>query len=313
MYDIIPDIHGQSEKLKGALANLGYRNRNGAWRHSDPNRSIIFLGDFIDRGPNNADVVDLVRRMMEAGTAEAIMGNHELNAIHYHTSHPENGEPLRRHSPKNQRQHSTFLAEFPLGAARTADVLSWMRALPLFLEFAGFRVVHACWNEDTIDRLRNLTTNGVLSGDQLIDVADEHRELFALVEKTTKGPEVSLPDGYSITDKDGTMRHDVRVKWWNAGPESWADVAISVPDLNQLPTTPLPRSVSVDAYSADAKPVFFGHYWLDGTPTLQSDNALCLDYSAGTDGPLVAYRVQRPGEPLDIGNLVIPAPTGGSI
>ena len=27
MYDIIPDIHGQAEKLKAALTNLGYRDR----------------------------------------------------------------------------------------------------------------------------------------------------------------------------------------------------------------------------------------------------------------------------------------------
>lgn len=304
MYDIIPDIHGQAEKLKGTLTRLGYTKRNGAWRQSDPGRTCIFLGDFIDRGPNNAEVIDIVRRMVDAGTAQAIMGNHELNAIHFHTLHPENGEPLRPHSPKNLRQHASFLAEYPLGAAATADVLSWMRSLPLFLELEDFRVVHACWNESTIDRLGSQTKGGVLTGDQLIKAADVHDDLFALVETTTKGPETLLPEGYSITDKDGTVRHEVRVKWWNSEPASWADIAISVPDLTQLPATPLSDHLTVDAYPAEAKPVFFGHYWLHGTPTLQSGNALCLDYSAGKDGPLVAYRVEEPGQPLDIRHLV---------
>ena len=85
MYDIIPDIHGQAGKLRSRLTNLGYRETRGAWRHADPKRSAVFLGDFIDRGSDNADVIEIVRRMVDAGTARAIMGNHELNAIRYHT------------------------------------------------------------------------------------------------------------------------------------------------------------------------------------------------------------------------------------
>jgi len=96
----------------------------------------------------------------------------------------------------------------------------------------------------------------------------------------------------------------VRVKWWEASPTSWSEIAISVPDLSELLGTPLPADVIVDAYPKDAKPVFFGHYWLDGTPVLQSDNALCLDNSAGKDGPLVIYRHEVPGRPLDVGNMV---------
>jgi hypothetical protein len=41
----------------------------------------------------------------------------------------------------------------------------------------------------------------------------------------------------------------------------------------------------------DAKPVFFGHYWLPGPPELELPNALCLDFSAGKDGPLAARDV----------------------
>ena len=69
MYDIIPDIHGHSDKLTGLLEKLGYRERNNSWRHTDPGRQCIFLGDYIDRGPDNAGVIDIVRRMVDAGTA----------------------------------------------------------------------------------------------------------------------------------------------------------------------------------------------------------------------------------------------------
>jgi hypothetical protein len=39
-----------------------------------------------------------------------------------------------------------------------------------------------------------------------------------------------------------------------------------------------------------AKPVFFGHYWLTGAPSLQTARAACVDYSVGKGGPLVAFR-----------------------
>jgi hypothetical protein len=41
---------------------------------------------------------------------------------------------------------------------------------------------------------------------------------------------------------------------------------------------------------AEGTPVFFGHYWLTGKISLQSNRCACLDYSAGKGGPLAAYR-----------------------
>lgn len=289
MYDIIPDIHGQAEKLRSALTNLGYRERGGAWRHSDPNRKCIFLGDYIDRGPENGTVIDIVRRMVDAGTTQAIMGNHELNAIHFHTQNSETGEPLRAHSEKNLHQHAAFLREFPIGAAKTKDAVEWMAALPLFVETDQFRAVHACWNETSIAALQTMTSNGTMSEEQVLLSAHKETPLFELVEITTKGPELRLPIGYSIADKEGTERTEVRLKWWKSNASSWADISISVPDPAKLPITTPPANVISHTYPVDAKPVFFGHYWLTGDPEVQAPNALCLDYSAGKDGPLATY------------------------
>ena len=171
----------------------------------------MFLGDFIDRGPENARVIKTVRSLIDAGKAHAVMGNHELNAILFHTDHPETGIPLRVHSEKNLRQHASFLSEFNHGSASTAHIISWMRSLPPYREFANFRAVHACWNELAIKTLKTITMNGVITGDQFIHAADETHKLFKLVEMTTKGPEIPLPDGYLFVDKDGTKRSDVRV------------------------------------------------------------------------------------------------------
>ena len=212
MYDIIPDIHGHADKLKAALTALGYQKRNGAWRHSNPARQCLFLGDFIDRGPENAAVIKIVRGMIDAGSAQAIMGNHELNAIHFHTKDPELGPALRPWNEKNLRQHKSFLAEFAPESSATAGVVNWMRSLPLYLEFPHFRLVHACWDEARIAQLDALTNRGVLNEAQFIQAANLDDPLNDLVETIAKGPEATLPKGYSMTDKDGTIRREVAGK-----------------------------------------------------------------------------------------------------
>ncbi len=37
-------------------------------------------------------------------------------------------------------------------------------------------------------------------------------------------------------------------------------------------------------YDANMPPVFFGYYWLTGHPSVQSKNAVCVDYSVAKDG-----------------------------
>ena len=54
-----------------------------------------------------------------------------------------------------------------------------------------------------------------------------------------------------------------------------------------LPDLPIPAHARI---ARPEKPVFFGHYWLTGTPVLQTTRHVCVDYSAGKGGQLVAYR-----------------------
>lgn len=300
MYDIIPDVHGQADKLKGALRELGYQERNGAWRHSDPARQVVFLGDFIDRGPDNREVIWIVGSMLDAGTALAVMGNHELNAIHFHT---DVDGPLRPHDERNVEQHASFVREFPLGSNEAEEAITWMASLPLYLEFSGFRAVHAYWDEEKIHRLRQLTKDGVLTKKQLIRSANNGNPLFELVEIALKGPELELPNGFFFMDKGGHKRTSTRRKWWDSGADTWQKTAMSVPEPHLLPDETLPGDILRGAYPSDAPPVVFGHYWMEGAPVLQASNALCLDYSAGKDGPLVSYRAEPGSAVLSLGNL----------
>ena len=60
--------------------------------------------------------------------------------------------------------------------------------------------------------------------------------------------------------------------------------------LSTIPDLPLSGTDHPTAYPVEAPPIFFGHYWLNGKPSVQTRNAVCLDYSAGKDGSLVAYQ-----------------------
>ena len=194
------------------------------------------------------------------------------------------------------------MAGFYSASSETIPPLPWPNfappfPLPLFLETGDFRAVHACWIDRSIDRLRTLTGDGVLSEDQVFRAADPDDELFRLAEEITKGLEHPLPDDCSFTDKDGTLRDHVRLQWWSADAQTWRDIAISVPVPGNLPDAPLPGSLRAQTYPAHERPVFFGHYWLSRDPVLQASNELCRDYSAGKDGPLVTYEF-KPGETL---------------
>ena len=101
-FDIIGDIHGCADKLTGLLTQLGFRQSGGVFRH--PERQALFVGDLIDRGPQQIESLEIVRSMVDGGAARVTMGNHEFNAIAYATPDPRtHGEFLRpRSGPRGE-------------------------------------------------------------------------------------------------------------------------------------------------------------------------------------------------------------------
>ena len=112
-YDVIADVHGQDGKLKALLVKLGYRVKDGAWRHPE-GRMALFLGDLVDRGPGQVEVLGIVRDMIEAGSGRSIMGNHEWNAIGFATRDPEGPDFLRPRSENKLKEHREFLRQVGL-------------------------------------------------------------------------------------------------------------------------------------------------------------------------------------------------------
>jgi hypothetical protein len=302
-YDIIGDIHGQADKLEALLRTLGYRDSAGAWRH--PERQAIFVGDFIDRGPAQVRSVSIVRGMVDAGAALAVMGNHELNAIAWHTPDPRRpGQYLRSRDSakwggKNRKQHEAFLAEVEDKPALHSEIIDWFLTLPLWLDLPALQVVHACWHPTFLAWLASRLHGGRhLTRDLMVPATDKPENetekdndtpsIFKAVDCLTKGIEVPLPAGHHFRDKDGVVRDRVRVRWWDVGATTFKTAAMLAPeDSDALPDCALPAYARV---ASTGKPVFFGHYWLTGTPALQTARHVCVDYSAGAGGPLVAYR-----------------------
>jgi hypothetical protein len=206
VFDIIGDVHGQFDKLVALLVHLGYRDSGGAWRH--PDRSVIFVGDLIDRGPKQFATVDLVRRMVEAGSGRCIMGNHEFNAIAWATPDPEHpGKFLRdHHKPGNREQHQAFLQEVEC-TTHQKEITDWFKTLPLWLDLGALRIVHACWHQASMDQVRPLMGANQTLTDELILVGSRKGHwAYKAIETICKGPEVDLPDGVTFKDKEGKVR-----------------------------------------------------------------------------------------------------------
>ena len=289
-YDVIGDIHGQAGKLDALLTQLGYVQRGELWTPSQ-GRQAIFLGDLIDRGPEQIGVVNRVRRMVDAGYARCIMGNHEFNAIGYLSPRCDgSGGFLRKHSKTNQDQHAEFLRQVGEGSTLHKEMVQWFRTLPPALDLGGIRVVHAWWHPPYIERVSGKwDIDAPMSDDFLYRAYDENNPEWQAMEGLTKGLEMRLPPGHSFQDHSGVERFDVRTKWWLTEATSYREVAILEADQHhQIPDAPLPESYA--PWPISGAPVFVGHYWMTGTPAPQSPKLACLDYSAAKSGPLVAYR-----------------------
>lgn len=304
MYDLIGDIHGYADHLTRLLAKLGYHERQGLWQH--PERKVIFLGDFVDRGPAQVEVVAIARAMIEQGEALAVMGNHEFNAVAWATPDPERpGQFMRKHSTSNRLQHEAFLEQVGEGSSLHLDMIEWFKTLPLYLDLPELRAVHACWHPPSLERL----TPYLDSAQRILPsawpaLADPGTVPGEALETVLKGLEMPLPNGAYFYDKQGIKRHRVRTRWWLPANTSYREVAMNPANsLEKLPQELPDEPVGPDMLPGydGLKPLFLGHYWLSqAMPEPLTQHIACLDYSvaarhldkAGKHSKLCAYRWQ---------------------
>lgn len=279
---VIGDIHGEAALLRTLLCRIDSQ--------FGPGDDLIFVGDLIDRGHDNRGVVEIVRALVEAGRAVCLMGNHELNAVLFHTRGPD-GAPLREHTDVHLDQHAAFLRDYPFGAKETRDVIDWFKTLPIFTERADFRVIHAQWDEDAVARLRRMGDGkGALPSDWTARWLSDSA-FRADLSRVTKGQDFSLPGGATFTDKTGRARTKVRLAWWHAASGQALSDQIAGPTKRRLRFADHPPMMMPEAaYPPDAPTVVFGHYGMTDDMPYRAPNVVCVDHTRRAGGPLTAWR-----------------------
>ncbi len=295
-YDIIGDVHGCANTLEKLLCKLGYQKDGDVFFHAS--RQAIFVGDIVDRGPHIREALQIVKSMVDAGAAQCVLGNHEYNALGYITPTPETeGSRDQKYVRSHNKRHNRLIAETLMQFASYPEewrmYLEWFRKLPVFLELPGFRVVHACWDSSMIEEFKRRDIDMVYDKSFIQESSNKSNFLGRFMDRLTRGTDITLPEGRTITSKDGYHRSLFRTKFWANNPQTYQDVVFQ-PD-------PLPEDIADQAlndcekeamlsYSDKEPPVFVGHYWLQGRPRALRPNIACLDYSAVKYGRLVAYR-----------------------
>ena len=128
----IGDIHGCLDKLRRLL------DACAAYAGDRPAR-YVFLGDYIDRGPDSRGVIELLMRR-QAEKPEAVTclrGNHEQLAIDAHRNPAALPQWLRNKGETTQRNYPET------GGRIRDDHLAWLEALPFCLDDGLRFFVHA--------------------------------------------------------------------------------------------------------------------------------------------------------------------------
>ncbi len=295
--DIIGDVHGHAAKLEERLTGLGYEPDGAGYRH--PERTAVFVGDLIDRGPQQLRTLEIARAMVEAGSAHMVMGNHEFNALAFAAG-------LREDNEKHRRQHAEFLGQ--LTAEQQTEYLDWFWTIPLWLDLGEVRVVHACWHEPSMAVVRDVCGGDRLAPEHLASASAEGDPLYEAVEILLKGPEICLADYAQppYVDKDGNRRINARTKWWHRGATTLRELAVLDGNFMTEDGKPYPLLPEIEVDESDRSvvyndevPVIYGHYWRTDQPVHLDDwttFTACVDFSAAKDdGVLVVYRYD--GEP----------------
>jgi hypothetical protein len=302
MYDIIGDVHGYAALLKKLLHQLGYTKSESGYSH--PTRKAVFVGDFVNRGPEIRKTIRIVRKMVENGNALAILGNHEINAIVYYLK-DKDGSPLIKSPGKNFLSLYKTINQFAAYAEEWKSHREWMQELPLYLDLNDIRIVHACWSEPAIEALKTVEAEG-RSRKSIFRKA--HKKSKSSISKSvsilTKGIDFNMPGDLKIINNKGVSPRSFRMRWWEEVAGKTFE-EISFESKFVLPQYEIPKQIIVqnNPYPENAPIVFFGHYCRHIGPHIVKPNICCVDSCIAGTKILTAY--QWNGEKvLDASNLI---------
>ena len=135
---IVGDVHGSLTKLLDALASVKY---------SVEDDILVFTGDLIDRGKENAATLEWVSSLLKSERAYAVLGNHDDFMVEWADAYLASDKLVfPEHSEIWMRNGGAWAKELPM--EWLVSHAAWMRELPLMIEIeldSGHRtgVVHA--------------------------------------------------------------------------------------------------------------------------------------------------------------------------
>lgn len=138
---VIGDVHGHRDALVRLLReDLGLLDGAERWRGADAH--LIFVGDYVDRGPDSIGVLDLLMRLEQeasgaGGQIEALLGNHDLALL---AAHRFNRSTETFPFLMMWRRMGGNMAD--LGKLTSAHVC-WLATRPTLLRHTGVLLMHA--------------------------------------------------------------------------------------------------------------------------------------------------------------------------
>ncbi|ABF45844.1 metallophosphoesterase [Deinococcus geothermalis DSM 11300] len=139
---VMADVHGALAKLLVLLQQAGLTDASGTW--TGGRAHLVFLGDYLDRGPDGVGVIRLIRRLeaqaqAAGGQVTALLGNHEvmfLAARRFTQRDPHDQYGFRDYWLANGGQ--------PGDAAQlTPDEQRWLTARPALARAGRWLLLHA--------------------------------------------------------------------------------------------------------------------------------------------------------------------------
>ena len=223
--DIFGDIHGEVGALTDLLCRLGYDGEGNNPMGYRP----VFLGDLIDRGPDSIAVVRLIKRWVEKGKAQCVMGNHELNILRTNLEKPKmkHGNHWFFGQPESLIRGSNKIHFQRLADSKIQqEFISFFETLPLALERSDLQAVHACWHQPSIDLLRSYNDSTMTVFDSFLDSIKrrnqrDDNEIRCDLRKQNDNPIKVLTSGLEEPAKNvyfagGVQRKLTRSAWWKS-------------------------------------------------------------------------------------------------
>ena len=263
-YDLIGDVHGHADLLSALVEKLGYARKGLVYEHPQ-GRKLVFVGDLLNRGPDSAGVLKIVKKTWEEGNAYVSLGNHEFRIL----------------------QLASMNKSLP--EASYEPFVPWLKTLPLFLDLQDIRVVHAAWHISSISLIsQNPAPDNSFVEATLVKNSPERKA----VDQILKGVNANLPEGSILRDRFGIVRQKGRLRWWeDLRGKPFAEALLSPMYGNSLEEIPDTKDIDkVEPYPKDDKPVFIGHYCLEPHIPKINDNVICIDGCVTCDKRLWGYR-----------------------